>query len=598
MRLKGTLAATCAVLATPVALDAYSGTVDTRLAATVAGLAPQEMVNVIVRCATDPGRAAEPVATPASDRRTRRTTLVKALRERGAVCRRLLAEGLALAQGEAEADLWLANAIALRVRADRVAPLVRQPGVERIYLNERIELPPGPRAPVPAGPTVQAGFAFWNLSDTRITDLWALGYDGQGTVVATLDTGVDPLHADLGSRWRGGTNSWYDPNGEHAAPFDADGHGTGVMGLVLGGGSLGVDIGAAPGARWIAAKVFDDSGATTLAKIHLTFQWLLDPDGDPATDDAPDIANNSWALPDPNLCSGEFAGDIAALRTADIAVVFSAGNFGPDAGTSVAPANDPGSLSVGALDYYGDVSLTSSRGPSACGGGIYPRLAAPGEDIFTTALTGGGANPNATAYYSGTSFAAPHVAGTLALLKGAFPDLPMPDLERAIETGAQDLGTPGPDNDSGAGYLDAAAAYLVLDAQPADLDGDGFASDLDCDDGDPGRYPGAPEIVRDGIDQDCNGLDLTIRILKARYDRTKGQLTLAATSALASAAQLRATLRLKNGTDIDRALVWKGKTGRWELTLKDVSRRHGSRPQRVTVYGPEGAVTAPVAQAR
>ena len=51
----------------------------------------------------------------------------------------------------------------------------------------------------------------------------------------TYPTGVDALHADLGPRWRGGTNRWFDPYGEHPQlPHDADGHGTAVMGVLVG----------------------------------------------------------------------------------------------------------------------------------------------------------------------------------------------------------------------------------------------------------------------------------------------------------------------------------------------------------------------------
>jgi serine protease AprX len=91
----------------------------------------------------------------------------------------------------------------------------------------------------------------------------------------------------------------------------------------------------------------------------------LDPDGDTSSADAPAIVNNSWNLQSTvDQCNQEFAPDITALRAAGIAVVFAAGNDGPDEATSAGPANDLGRLSVGAADSAASVTGFSSRGPS------------------------------------------------------------------------------------------------------------------------------------------------------------------------------------------------------------------------------------------
>ena len=466
-----------AVLASALSLDVHAGALEPELLAAIANLGPKDKVDVIIRCSD----SVQPGAIKDPDRKSKRNKLIKALRAKATLCRKLLATELAAAGSENEKDLWLVNSVAAKVRVGRLERMAQRRGVESIGLNAEVVLPEDPPPPIPTGQPGNPGYTFWNLSETRVTDLWALGYYGQGVVIGTLDTGVDLDHADLGPNWRGGTNSWFDPNGEHAMPFDADGHGTGVMGIILGGNSLGVDIGAAPGAEWIAAKVFNDAGVSDIAKIHQAYQWMLDPDGNPATDDGPSIVNNSWALPVPGACTGEFAADIAVLNAADIAVVFAAGNYGPGAGSSVEPANNPGSLAVGAVDFSQDVLSSSSRGPSACNGGTFPHLVAPGKDIFTTGLTGGGSNPSAIAYMTGTSIAAPHVAGAMAVLKGAFPDATLAELEAAIQGGALDLGAVGPDNASGAGYLDAVEAYYLLaGGMPPDLDGDGVTDTRIC----------------------------------------------------------------------------------------------------------------------
>jgi hypothetical protein len=281
-----------------------------------------------------------------------------------------------------------------------------------------------------------------------------------------MDTGVDMNHPDLVDKWRGGTNSWYDPHGIYENPFDNDGHGTGVMGIMVGGSAGGSAIGVAPNAQWIAVKLFDDAGLALESDIHLGFQWLLDPDGNPDTDDAPDVVNNSWGLeqvPDQCIENVLFRDDIQILKQAGIAVVFAAGNEGPDPATSISPANYPEGFAVGAinesLDIFQQFENFSSRGPSTCDGSIYPQVIAPGVRVRTADLT-----IFSVPYFnwSGTSFAAPHAAGAMALLMGAFPDVTVSDLESALQESAVDLGVAGPDNDHGHGFIDVLEAYYLL----------------------------------------------------------------------------------------------------------------------------------------
>ncbi|WP_460492581.1 S8 family serine peptidase [Dactylosporangium cerinum] len=211
----------------------------------------------------------------------------------------------------------------------------------------------------------------------------------------------------------------------------------------------------APDARWIAVKIFNDRGAATSTAIHRGFQWLLDPDGNPDTADAADVVNDSWTL-SMGGCNLDFQPDLAMLRAAGILPVFSAGNYGPATGTVFSPANNPQAFAVGATDNTDVIDPSSSRGPSACGQPIVPRAVAPGVSVRTTDLYG------LYTVASGTSLAAPHVAGALALLLSAFPDLSADRQAAALEGGAMDLGPSGPDNDYGYGRLDALAAYRWL----------------------------------------------------------------------------------------------------------------------------------------
>ena len=153
---------------------------------------------------------------------------------------------------------------------------------------------------------------------------------------------------------------------------------------------------------------------------------------------------------------------MSLLRAAGINVVFSSGNQGPNPGTSVSPANNPSSYAVGSVDSSLNVSAISGRGPSACTGGIYPNIVAPGIDIKTSDLTFGGIFPNSYAFVSGTSAAAPHVAGAMALLRQAYPDATVMEIETALAQSAYDIDVVGVDNNSGSGLINVLAAYNIL----------------------------------------------------------------------------------------------------------------------------------------
>lgn len=346
--------------------------------------------------------------------------------------------------------LWIQNAVSLRATPEVLTAISRRPDVASVQSDVSIA------APAPAASTSSA--AEPNISVVNAPAMWDLGFRGQGIVVASMDTGVDVSHPELAGGWRGGSDSWYDPNGQHpTTPTDVSGHGTQTMGVIVGGAAAGTSIGVAPAARWIAVKIFNDRGTTTSTAIHLGFQWLLDPDHDPATADAPNVVNNSWTLTGGG-CVLDFQQDLRNLRAVGILPVFAAGNFGPTAGTVPSPANNPEALSVGGTDDLDVVDPSSSRGPSGCAGATSPTLVAPDRGIRTTDLYGSYVED------TGTSVAAPHVTGAIALLLSARPGLAASaDLQQAaLQQGAHDLGVPGVDNDTGFGRLDALAAYLQV----------------------------------------------------------------------------------------------------------------------------------------
>lgn len=533
-------------------------------------LAPGEKLPVIVRFSAP----ADSAAPSRADRR-RREKIIAKLKARMQDSVGSVAELLAKRKA-AHRSLWIINGISVKADAALLEALARHPRVSAVTLDA--ELPGSGVSYDGQGPPE------WNVTMVEAPELWSMDIDGSGVVVASMDTGVDLNHPDLNGSWRGGTNSWYDPYGEHPAPYDANGHGTMIMGIMSGAGSGGTSIGVAPGARWISAKIFKDNGYASLSAIHLGFQWLLDPDGNPATDDAPAVVNNSWGLGNLDGCSTEFSQDMQVLSDAGIMTVFAAGNYGPNQYTSTSPANGPFPLSVGALDDLGNLAGFSSRGPSACDGSIYPLLSAPGVGIRSADLTYGGAIPLSYAVVSGTSFASAHVSGALALLSSAFPEAGPEELAGALISTAHDLGQTGADNGYGSGLVKLKAAYDLLAGQtPApepltDLDGDGADDEEDCDDGDPAIYPGAEEVKFDHIDQDCNGYDLTINITRATYSETYRSLRIEAKSSLGAAAALNA--------DGYAPMNWSSNLNKWVLTV-----RSPSMPEEVTVSGVEGVET-------
>lgn len=478
------------------------------------------------------------------DRATKRAKLVTDLKANAAAAQQPIIDALQQ-QGISHAQsLWAINALAASLPAGAIKGLSHNPRIESIRLDIEFQAKPtGPSVPSIPG---------WNLNAVRAPELWSLGFKGKNIVIASMDSGVDVEHPDLAAQWRGGSNSWFDPSGQHATPYDATGHGTQVMGLAVGGGASGTAIGTAPDARWIAVKIFNDSGVATLSGVHAGFQWLLDPDGNPRKNDMPDVVNNSWAIGSIGGCSLEFQEDINVLRAADIAVVFSAGNYGPNAGTSVSPANNPGSLAVGAVDENLVIANSSSRGPSACDGAIYPPVSAPGINVQTTDITFGGVVPDSYVWVSGTSFAAPHVTGAIALLKQAMPDATLNDIEQAIMQGALDRGDAGADNDYGYGVMDIMEAYYALNATTP-------------------PEPPPPEPPPPG--------ENTIAITLAEYTVARDRLTVEATSDLGADAQLV----LEGYGDMS----WNKRSGVWSKTVN----KAGGDPGVVTISGPEGSVS-------
>ncbi|WP_377559013.1 carboxypeptidase regulatory-like domain-containing protein [Ornithinibacillus salinisoli] len=326
-------------------------------------------------------------------------------------------------------QFWVFNGVTATISKGALDEIAQRDDVEKITLDVEIQAPEfkventKPRLPE------------WGLEKIFATKVWG-EYDlqGEGVVVGIMDTGVQGDHEALRQNYRGRDGnhqySWIDLSGhDYSEPTDGNGHGTHVAGTAVGGGE-GEPVGVAPGAEWIAAKIFNDGGGTTASAIHEAFEWFLAPGGDPSM--APDVVNNSWGSAD--TYRTEFLEGVQAWVAAGIFPLFAAGNDGPGAGTIGSPASFPESFAIGATDRYDQIASFSSRGPvywtNEDGEEEYhvkPEVSAPGHEIYSSLPDGGYGT------LSGTSMATPHVAGAIALILDSNPDLSIDDVMNLLE---------------------------------------------------------------------------------------------------------------------------------------------------------------------
>lgn len=309
------------------------------------------------------------------------------------------------------------------------------------------------------------------LVDIRAPQVWDLGITGAGILVSHLDGGVNGSHPALLGKWRGSlghpwNECWLDLAGSTTFPSDVAGHGSQTMGILCGM-VPGDTIGVAWGARYIAARMNFSSGAALISSALTAFEWIADPDGNPATfDDVPRVLSNSWGLEAasyPN-CYNVFDAAICNCEAAGVAVFFAAGNEGNYGSETIrVPASravtQTQSFAVGAYDRIeNSLWYLSSLGPSPCTQDsllqIKPELVAPGRSVRSAGLG------TSYATNSGTSFSVAHVAGVAALMIEANPELTADSVQVILLLTAVDKGPEGDDNAYGRGQVDAFAAVM------------------------------------------------------------------------------------------------------------------------------------------
>lgn len=365
-----------------------------------------------------------------------------------------------------ERGFWITNAALVTVDTDRVAlaELARLEGVVGIHPNERVSLS---SVGTTAEPSAQPAVASRGSSRTKYTNgleqirvpaAWnGFHTRGEGVTVAVLDSGVDGEHPDLEvDGWR---DFSADPSDE---PVDYAGHGTHVSGIVAGGNASGEHIGVAPDATLLHGAVVTectDRCTTRPSTVLSGIEWALEEDADVIS------LSLGWGS------TGSATVDaLENARAAGTVVVAAVGNGGE--GSSMTPGNAYDAISVGAVDRSDEVPsfaggeeiVTAEKwGPAAPDrwpdSYVVPDVVAPGVTI-KTANAGGGYH-----HGLGTSLAAPHVTGTVALMQSATDERLEPaEIERAL---AETAWKPEGESTSASAAADTRYGYGIVDAYAA-----------------------------------------------------------------------------------------------------------------------------------
>jgi serine protease AprX len=283
---------------------------------------------------------------------------------------------------------------------------------------------------------------------------YQMGLTGKGIVVAVLDTGIDP-HEDLTEP----TNrilAWKDLVNHENSPYDDNGHGTHVAGIIAGNGRLsnGKYRGIAPEAKLVGVKILNEDGSGRLSDVISGIEWCID--------SLPALNIRAINLSIGSEVQGSYRSDpLCRITTAawekGITVCTAAGNSGPEPGSINTPGINPVIITVGNLDDQNTItniddilSPTSSRGPTL-DDIVKPDIVAPGTEITSLKIGGGYTT------LSGTSMATPLVTGAVALVLQKWPGFKPDQIKMLLMRKARDIGV-GP-NLQGAGALDLKAIF-------------------------------------------------------------------------------------------------------------------------------------------
>ncbi|KAF1322725.1 hypothetical protein FI667_g11083, partial [Globisporangium splendens] len=328
-------------------------------------------------------------------------------------------------------NLWISNQVYVESASfELVEKLAGLPSISEILEQEVIYI----EKPEVVSDNNELVGQEWGIQRIGANKVWADGNIGQGVIVGSIDTGVRATHEALKRNFLG-KNGWYDPEKNAPEPYDIDGHGSHTMGTIAGSKGVGV----APGAQWISCKgcreyESDTGPAVSCPQVDLLTcaQWMLCPtDTNGENEDcskAPRVVSNSWGG-----AGGRpyFQAAAAAWVKAGIVPVFAQGNSGRNGcATAGSPGDYPNVIGVGSSTSTDALSAYSGKGPTLNTNRRKPDITAPGQLVRSLSNE----TDNAYMTISGTSMAAPHVAGAIALLVSAQPDLAIDEIKVALYT--------------------------------------------------------------------------------------------------------------------------------------------------------------------
>ncbi len=458
-------------LAVLLALAAFAlaGTIDSGLQSLMAASSDTDLIPVFILAHGQVDENWVNGATDGMNRAQRQEFAVDAMKQLAETAQSGIISELNTLNTENITPLWLANAVYCQATPAAIRQISTRSDVR--YIERAADENAGLIEPVDERDLTleerEKGLA-WGVSKINADDAWALGYEGQGVIVAVIDTGVDYYHSDLGN------NMWHDtPAGYHygwnfyegnSDPMDDNSHGTHCAGSVAGDGTAGTETGVAPSATIMAIRINYYYGGESTWIQGMEF----------ATEHGASVMSMSLGSGQGNM-SLRTANENAL--TAGVYHSVAAANNGPGSGTITSPGDGPppwfhpdqvyqggnsAVVTVGATDSNDNIASFSSRGPVTCWSDysdssplIDPDISGPGVDVVSTAWNGGYTTK------SGTSMATPHLAGVAALILSANPELSVAQMDSIIEMTSLDLGSSGKDNTFGAGRVDAYQAVMA-----------------------------------------------------------------------------------------------------------------------------------------